>query len=72
MTVPADAFDVLYSTRGGPSEFFFQDGVGVSGAWDRHFGTYWEGKTFLVEFIRASEDSPAKQAADFPRVPPLA
>ena len=51
MKLPADAFDVLYFTNGGPSEVFFQDGVGVIGEWNIHQGTYWEKTTTLKQFI---------------------
>jgi len=59
MKVPANAFDLLYFTAGGPSEVFFQDGVGVVGMWNRHSGTYWEERTVLKRFIPAAA-RPAK------------
>jgi hypothetical protein len=53
MSVPPTAFDVVYPTLGGPTEIFFQDGVGVVGEWNRHEGTYWEETTTLRQFIPA-------------------
>lgn len=53
MSIPPTAFDVVYDTAGGPTEIFFQDGVGVIGEWNRHEGTYWEETTTLQQFIPA-------------------
>jgi hypothetical protein len=66
MNLPSSAFDILYFTVGGPSEFAFQDGVGVVGEWTRHQGTYWEETTTLKQFIpvspsRASQSTSASR-----------
>jgi hypothetical protein len=55
MKLPSSAFDLLYLTVGGPSETFFQDGVGVIGEWSRHNGTYMEEFTTLKRFVPASQ-----------------
>ena len=67
MQLPPGAFDVLYFANNGPSEFFFQDGVGVIGEWNHHEGTYWDVTTKLKQFIPAGRgakmDSPVRRRA---------
>lgn len=53
LPVSPQAFRLVYGTIGGPTERWFEEGVGVVGEWNRHNGTYWETTIRLQKFIRA-------------------
>ena len=53
LSVSPQAFRLVYATIGGPTERWFEEGVGMVGEWNHHSGTYWETIIRLQKFIRA-------------------
>jgi hypothetical protein len=58
-SVSKNAFDVVVNlVSANETHFWFEKGVGITGIWDRHHGTYLETRVKLLQFQPASPKVP--------------